>query len=52
MVGEGEWWYLYAGEFPLGLEKKVKLVNFPMPTKKGLVSRTTKPKSTKKGDNC
>ena len=31
-------WYLYVGEFSLGWEKKVKVVNFLTPTKKGSVS--------------
>ena len=44
-------WYWYASEFLLGWKKKVKVVNLPTPTKKGSVSRTTKPKSTKKGDD-
>jgi len=44
-------WYLYTGEFHPGWEKKVKVVNLPVPTKKVLVSRTAKPKSTKKGDD-
>ena len=43
-------WYLYADEYPLGWEKKVKLVNLPMPVKKGSVSQIGKPKSTKRGD--
>ena len=29
----------------------MKVVNLPPPSKKGLVSRTTKPKSTKRGDD-
>ncbi|KAK9996732.1 hypothetical protein SO802_021418 [Lithocarpus litseifolius] len=37
-------WYLYAGEYLTGWEKKVKMVNFPVPAKKGSVSRTAKPK--------
>ena len=44
-------WYLYVGEFPFGWEKKMKVVNLSTPTKKGLVSRTTKPKFAKKGDD-
>ncbi|KAK9998190.1 hypothetical protein SO802_017793 [Lithocarpus litseifolius] len=46
-----KWWYLYAGEFPPGWEKKVDVVNLLAPTKKGSVSQTTKPKSSKRGDN-
>ena len=49
MAGEREWRYLDAGEYPLGWEKKVKVVNLPIPAKKGSVSRTAKPKSTKRG---
>ncbi|KAL4606857.1 hypothetical protein ACB092_09G134500 [Castanea dentata] len=44
-------WYLYAGEYPIGWEKKVKVVNLPTPAKKGLVSRSAKPKSTKRGND-
>ena len=44
-------WYLYAGEYPTGWEKKVKVVNLSTPTKKGSVSQSAKPKSTKKGDD-
>ena len=44
-------WYLYASEYPLGWEKNVKVVNLPMPTKKGLMSQTTKPKFAKRGDD-
>ena len=44
------WWYLYAGEFPLGWEKKVKVVNLPAPMKKGSVSQTTN-KSAKRSDD-
>ena len=44
-------WYLYAGEFPLGWEKRVKVVNLPAPMKKGSVSWTTKPKSAKRSDD-
>ena len=42
-------WYLYASEYPTGWEKKVKVVNLPAPAKKGLVSWSAKPKSTKRG---
>ena len=49
MVGKG--WYLYAGEYPAGWEKKVKVVNLPTPKKKGLVSQTTKPKYAKREDD-
>ena len=50
---KGKGWYLYAGEYPTGWEKKVKVMNLPMPAKKGSVSRSTKPKPkpTKKGDD-
>ena len=44
-------WYLYAGVYLASWEKKVKVVNLPPPSKKGLVSRTAKPKSTKRGDD-
>ena len=44
-------WYLYIGEFPLGWEKKVKVVNLLAPTKKVSMSRTAKLKSAKKGDD-
>ncbi|XP_050287237.1 uncharacterized protein LOC126726153 isoform X2 [Quercus robur] len=44
-------WCLYAGEFPLGWEKKIKVVNLPIPLKKGLVSQTAKPKSAKRDDD-
>ncbi|KAL0005291.1 hypothetical protein SO802_012852 [Lithocarpus litseifolius] len=44
-------WYLYAGKYPTGWEKKVKVVNLPAPAKKGSMSRFTKPKSTKRGDD-
>ena len=42
---------MYAGEYPIGWEKKVKVVNLPTLANKGLVSRSTKPKSTKRGDD-
>ena len=42
-------WYLYTSEFPLGLEKRVNVVNLPTPTKNCSVSQTTKPKSIKRG---
>ena len=35
----------------MGWEKKVRVLNFPAPAKKGLVSRTAKPKSAKRGDD-
>ena len=41
---------MYAGEFPSGWEKKVKVMNLPIPAKKGLVSWTDKPKSAKRSD--
>ena len=44
-------WYLYAGEYLTGWEKKVKVVNIPAPTKKGSMSRSTKSKSAKRGDD-
>ena len=31
-------WYLYAGEYPRSWEKKVKVVNLPVPAKKGSMS--------------
>jgi len=42
-------WYLYASEYPTSWEKKVRMMNLPAPTKKGSVSRSPKPKSTKRG---
>ena len=48
---KGNKWYLYAGEYPTGWEKKVKVVNLPMLGKKGFVSRFTKPKLAKKGND-
>lgn len=42
---------MYAGEYASNLDKKVKVVYLPTPAKKGLVSRSVKPKSTKRGDN-
>ena len=44
-------WYLYASEPPMGWEKKVKVVNLPSPTKKGSMSRSTKHKFAKRGDD-
>ena len=44
-------WYLYAGKYPTGWEKKLKVVNLPALAKKGSVSRSVKPKSTKKWDD-
>ena len=44
-------WYLSANEYPTGWEKKAKVVNLPTPVKKGSVSQSAKPKSTKRGDN-
>ena len=44
-------WYLYASEYPLGWVKKVKVVNLPVPAKKGSVTRTVKPKFAKRGDD-
>ena len=43
--------YLYSSEYPTGWEKKVKVVNLPALGKKGLVSRSAKPKSIKRGDD-
>lgn len=37
------------GELSLSWEKKVKVVSLPLPTKKGLASKSTKSKSAKKG---
>ena len=42
---------LYASEYPLGWVKKVKVVNLPVPAKKGSVTRTVKPKFAKRGDD-
>ena len=44
-------WYLYAGEYPTGWEKKVKVVNLLVHAKKGFVSWFAKPKLAKKGDD-
>lgn len=44
-----EGWFPYVSELPLGLEKKVKVVNLLPLMKKGSASRSTKSKSTKKG---
>ena len=44
-------WYLYASEYPTGWEKKAKVVNLPTPVKKGSMSQSAKPKSTKRGDD-
>ena len=44
-------WYLYASEYPTGWKKTVKVVNLPAPAKKGSMSQTTKPKSTKRRDD-
>ena len=32
---EKKWWYWHAGEYPPGWEKKVKVTNIPVPSKKG-----------------
>ena len=32
---EKKGWYWHAGEYPPGWEKKVKVINIPMPSKKG-----------------
>ena len=42
---------MYSGEYPTGWEKKVKVVNLPVPVKKGSISRSAKPKPAKKGDD-
>lgn len=34
----------------MGWEKKVKVTNLPIPTKKGFASQSANPKSAKKGD--
>ena len=44
-------WYLYASEYPTGWETKVKVVNLPALAKKGSMSRSAKPKSTRRGDD-
>ena len=51
MAREGEGVILYADEYLLGCEKKVKVVNLPALAKKGSVSRTTKPKFARRGDD-
>ena len=49
-VKENEW-YLYASNYSMGWEKKVKVVNLPTPAKKGSMSWSAKPKSTKRGND-
>lgn len=44
-------WYLYAGEYPAGWEKKVRVLTLPAPAEKGSMSQTAKPKSVKRGDD-
>ena len=44
-VKEDKGWLWHAGDYPTSWEKKVKVINIPMPGKKGYA----KPKSTKKG---
>ena len=44
-VEEDKGWLWHAGDYPPGWEKKVKVINTPMPSKK----ISAKPKSTKKG---
>ena len=46
-----KWWYLYAGEYPVSWEKKVRVLNLPVLAKKGLMSWTAKPKLAKRGDD-
>ena len=46
-----KWWYLYAGEYPVSWEKKVRVLNLPALAKKGLMSWTAKPKLAKRGDD-
>ena len=42
-VKEDRGWLWYAGDYPIGWEKKVKVINIPVPGKKG----SAKPKSGK-----
>ena len=42
---------MYAGEYPMCWKKKVKGVSLPLPMKKGSMSRSAIPKSTKRGDD-
>ena len=44
-VEEDRGWLWHADDYPTGLEKKVKVINIPVPGKKG----SAKPKSAKKG---
>ena len=44
-VEEDKGWLWHASDYPPGWEKKVKVINTPMPSKKS----SAKPKSTKKG---
>ena len=47
MVEKG--WFWYAGDFPMGWEKRVKVTNPPILVKKGSTSRSTK--TIKKSDD-
>ena len=44
-------WFLYAGDYPTGWEKRVKVTNISVPVKKSSAPRSAKPKSAKKGDD-
>ena len=46
-VKEDRGWLWHAGDYPMAWEKKVKVINIPVPGKKGFA----KPKSAKKGDD-
>ena len=50
-VKEERGWFQYAGDFPTGWEKKVKVTNLFVPVKKSSAPRSAKPKSAKKGDD-
>ena len=46
-VEEDKGWLWHAGDYPAGWEKKIKVINIPTLGNKS----STKPKSTKKGDD-
>lgn len=43
-------WFWYAGGYPTGWEKRVKVTNISVPVKKSFAPWSAKPKSAKKGD--
>ena len=44
-------WFWYAGDYPMGWKKRVKVTNISMPMKKSSALRFTKPKFSKKVDD-